>query len=534
MSKSTIYHILVILILLFLPQAGMSQQNTDIKKPTRTRVTDKDKNTKNNTANKNKDTKQEAKNNQTTGKTTDKNAEKPAAKASSAQNKKSDNTAPKSDDKKTAAAAAAASTVKQDPNKPNANKQDANKQEANKPVAGKVEKDTAAKAPAPAPKPRRVPVDPDKVQFDGIDISKHQGVIDWVELKKNTKIKFVYIKATEGSNYIDPRYKQNIANARKHGFKVGSYHYFTDLSGARTQFKNFITTVKREEQDLIPVIDVEKRDRWTPQQLRDSVKVFADLLEDYYGCKPIIYTFETFFNRNLGKAFERYPIFIAKYPKGQEQPNINGIKWILWQFSESGKFKGVKDNLVYMSRFNKNCGLGDITYNPGKHKPKNPSVYDAVDHKDKPATVNMTEQKPKEAPKQSKKQQEEAKKQAEKEKKAKERNRKLAEDEAKKNAEAEKKAKEKAEQQKRQKARQEAHDAEVKREAEAKAKRKADAQKAREQKAKQNASSKKSNKSASLMNSSTSSKLSQSQRNDSIRAAKQKGRKINKSSADND
>ena len=318
------------------------------------------------------------------------------------------------------------------------------------------------------------------------------------------------------------------------------------------QFQNFINIVNREEQDLLPVIDVEKRDRWTPQQLRDSVKVFADLIEDYYGVKPVIYTFETFFNRNLGLAFDKYPIFIAKYPKGQEQPNINGVKWILWQFSESGKFAGVKDNLVDMSRFNKGCSINDILYKPSKHKPKNTSVKDAVDHKDKPTTVKMTDQ----TPKPTKQQQEDAKKQAEKEKKAKERNKKLAEEDAKKKAEADKKAKEKAEQkaeqQKREKARQAAEakkaaeakakkdaelkakkeaDAKAKAEADAKAKRKAEAQKARQQKAQQ--SSSKTSKSSSLM-SNTASKLSQSQRNDSIRTAKQQGRKTNKSSADND
>ena len=542
----------IVLMLAFVPLSGMAQHNTDINKPTRSRVTEKDKKSADNKNT--KSTKKSAQdNNSQAGKTVDKSAakatdnkkkEQPASKAAEVPASKKDNVK--------AVENAASKPADKKPAAPQV------KPAANQPASQPVTDTAKAAQPKPA-KPRRVPVDPGKVQFDGIDVSKHQGVIDWEELKKNQKIQFVYIKATEGSNYVDPRYRQNINNARKHGFKVGSYHYFTDLSGARTQFQNFINTVKRDEQDLIPVIDVEKRDRWTPQQLRDSVKVFADLLEDYYGCKPIIYTFETFFNKNLGKAFEKYPIFIAKYPKGQEQPNINGIKWILWQFSESGKFRGVKDNLVDMSRFNKGCSLADIQYKPGKYKPRASSVRDAVDHKDKPSTVNMTEQKPKETPKQSKKQQEEAKKQAEKDKKAKDRNKKLAQDEAKKQAEAEKKAKEKAEQQKRQQARQQAHDAEVKREAEAKAKakkeaeakreaeakakakreadakakRKADAQKAREQKAKQSASTSKTNKTASLMNSS-SSKLSQSQRNDSIRAAKQQGRKTNKSSADND
>lgn len=486
-------------MLMLLPISVTAQQTNDIKKPTRTRVTDKDK--KNNAqktveSKDNKDTKNDTK-------TAD----------------KKDNKAPEKKDSKV-------------PEKPVVVKDEKTpvKQEPAKQESAKPATDTTAKPAAP-PKPKRVPVDPSKVQYDGIDVSKHQGTINWEELKRNAKIKFVYIKATEGSNYVDPRYKENIKNARKHGFKVGSYHYFTDLSSARMQFQNFIQNANRDEQDLIPVIDVEKRSKWTPQQLRDSVKVFADLIEDYYGCKPLIYTFETFFNKNLGKAFEKYPIFIAKYPKGQEQPNINGVKWVLWQFSECGRFKGVKDNLVDMSRFNKGYTIEDIMYKPGKAKPKS-SVRDAVDHKEMPANVNMTEQKP--APAKSKRQIEEEKRKAEKEKRMNERKKKIAEEEAKKKAEADKKAKEKAEHIKKEKARQAAREEAAKKEAEAKAKRKADAAIAREQKAKQQEAAKKNNnKSANLLNT-TSSKLSQTQRNDSIRNAKLKGRKTNKSSADND
>ena len=401
------------------------------------------------------------------------------------------------------------------------------KQEASIPV-----NDTAAK-PAEPPKPKvRTTLNPSVVQFDGIDVSKHQGTINWDELKNQSKIKFVYIKATEGTDYVDPKYHENIRNARKHGFKVGSYHFLSTRSSATTQFQNFVRTAKREDQDLLPVIDVEKLSPWTSQQLRDSLKVFADLLEDYYGCKPLIYTSEKFFTKHLGRAFADYPLFIAKY--SNSEPYI-GYKWIIWQFADNGLFKpAVKGNYgeVDLSRFNKGCGINDIIYTPGKYKPKNPTVKDAIDRKEKPTTVNMTEQKPKETPKQSKRQQEEAKKQAEREKKTKERNKKLAEEEAKKKAEADKKAAQKAEQQKREKAHQQAREEAAKKEAEAKAQRKAEAQKAREQKAQRDAANK-TNKSPNLM-STSSSKLSQSQRNDSIRNAKYKGRKTNKSSADND
>ena len=522
MFKTSLYTILVTLLLSLHPIiAGGAPQHTDITKPTRERVSQKDKNKDNN-----KDKK--------------------------ADNKKDE----KKDDKKTAKPAAQTPVPQKENNvaKPAVAKDV-------KPAAPKRDSDSVAKADKPKPKVRQT-FNADNALFDGIDVSKHQGYIDWAQLKNNTKIKFVYIKATEGTDYVDPRYKENIRNARKHGFKVGSYHYLTTKSSATTQFHNFIRTANREEQDLLPVIDVEVIGRWSSQQLRDSLKVFADLVEDYYGCKPLIYTSEKFFTKHLGRAFADYPLFIAKYSNAQ--PNI-GYKWIIWQFSDYGLFKtGVKGNngLVDLSRFNKGCTVNDIIYKPGKHKPKS-SVHDAVDRKDKPSSVNLTEQKTKETPKMSKRQQEEAQKQAEKDKKTRERNKKIAEDEAKKKEEeakkakekqehlkkekarqeareaaakreAEQKAKEKEERLKKEKARQQAREAAAKKEAEEKAKRKANAQKARQEKANsQKNKSNKSNKSASLLNSS-SSKLSQSQRNDSIRASQYNGRKTNKSSADND
>ena len=461
--------------------------------------------------------------------------------------------------------------VKQEPSKDT--KQDVKaplKQDEKAPVKADVKAnakaaaDTAAKVADP-PKPKKTPLDTEVVQFDGIDVSKHQGDINWEVLRKNPKIKYVYIKATEGSDYIDPRYKQNIKEARRAGFKVGSYHFLSNKSSATSQFINFAKTANRDEQDLIPIIDVETCKLWSSQQLRDSLKVFADLLEDYYGCKPMIYTSEKFFSKHLGRAFADYPLFIAKY--NTVQPNI-GYKWILWQFSDCGLFrKAVKGNNgeVDLSRFNKGCTINDILYRPVKGKPKI-SVMDAVDkNKEKPATINLTEQgKNKEAPKSTAKQKEEEQKKADKAKKEGERNKRIAEEEAKKKAkekaEADKKAKAQSERDKREKERQQAKEkqakeeaaakqrkaaeqkakteAEAKRkaaekaEAEAKAKRKAAAQQAKQEKAKQQSSGKQ-NKSASLLGSSTS-KLSQSQRNDSIRNAQLKGRKTNKSSADND
>jgi len=521
--KTTIFNLLIMMVILLLPMAGAASPQQAINKPTRTRV----KSTDNKSADK---------------KTTAKKEE----------DKKKDNKADAGKNEKKAPAAAPAGKKEATP--ADNGKKDVKPAQAvnqasalydNKPSAKPVEDTTKKLDKQPATQQRRPSLNTETVKFDGIDVSKHQGTIDWEELKKNPKIQLVYIKATEGSDYLDPRYKENIRNARRHGFKVGSYHYLTNRSSATAQFRNFVRNVNREEQDLLPVIDVEEVGKWSSQQLRDSLKVFADLLEDFYGCKPVIYTSEKFFIKHLGRAFAGYPLFIAKY--NTAQPEI-GYKWILWQFSDRGLFKAVKGNHgeVDLSRFNKGCSISDLIYKPAQHKPK-ASVMSAVDHKEKPATINATEQRPSESAGKTAARQkaEEKKKAAEKEAKEKELKKKQVREEAKKakekaeadkkakekakeKAEADRKAKQKAEQQKREKERQEA----AKKAADEKAKRKAAAQKAREEQAQQKkakSSSKTDKKSASMRGA-----LTRSQRNDSIRAAQQSGRKINKSSADND
>lgn len=498
MFKNTIYSLLATLTLVLMPCMGASaQQQTDITKPTRERVKKQDK----------KDDKKNNKNNDS---------------------KKDD----KKKDDKNASVKATVKPAAKDDNTKTANKQDntakpAAKQDDKKDVKPAVDekKDEAKEENKPAP-PK--PVDPN---FDGIDVSKYQLSIDWQEIKKNPKIQYVYIKATEGCDHTDHCYEDNIRNARKHGVKVGSYHYLTNRSSATAQFQNFARTARKEEQDLIPFIDVEECNRWDSQQLRDSLKVFADLLEDYYGCKPMIYTSESFFKKHLGRSFKDYPLFIAKY--SSNSPNI-GYNWVMWQYSDKGTIPGIKSN-VDLSRFNKGFSLNDIIYRPGKGKSKpKSSVKESVNSVEKPTSVNMTEQKPKQTPKKTKRQQEEEKKKAEKEKKAKELKQKQAAEEAKKQAEQKRKEQAKAEQMKRNQAQQKAKEEAAKKEAENKAKRKAEAQKAREQKAKQTAERKAANKASNKAASSFTSKMNQAQRNDSIRSANSKGKRTNKSSADND
>ena len=277
--------------------------------------------------------------------------------------------------------------------------------------------------------------------YDGIDISDHQKRIDWTEVAKDKNIKYVYIKATEGATYVSNLYRYNLENAHKHGIKVGSYHFLRTGSRIRDQFANFTRVVKKNEQDLLPVIDVEVRQGWTNQQLRDSVKLFADLVEEHYGCRPLIYTSSSFYDNILGRSFNIYPLFIARY--STSQPTLkSGNDWVMWQFSERGRIRGISTN-VDLSCFNKGRSLNDIMIRSQRIGQKKRTNTDLVENQEKPTGVKV-----KEAPTMSKQQEKELKKKQEKEQKARERAQKLAQEEAKKKAEQERKQKEKEQKQK--------------------------------------------------------------------------------------
>lgn len=194
--------------------------------------------------------------------------------------------------------------------------------------------------------------------YDGIDISSHQGNIDWAKVGNDPYIRFVYIKATEGATYQSPHYRYNVDGAHRQGFLVGSYHYVTSTSPIRQQLRNFIMQAPRETQDLIPMLDVEERGSWTRSELIDSVTFFAKMLEKHYGCPPMIYSTIDFYNKNLAPHFNKYPLYIGRYSSSKPIINWNG-QYTVWQFSESGIIPGI-DAYVDLCHFRDDAWLETI------------------------------------------------------------------------------------------------------------------------------------------------------------------------------
>lgn len=194
--------------------------------------------------------------------------------------------------------------------------------------------------------------------YHGIDVSSHQKNINWDLVGSDSNIKFVYIKATEGSTYISPHYKNNVAQAHRQGLLVGSYHYLRSTSSIKAQYQNFIKAATLTSQDLIPMIDVEKRGSWSRKQLIDSLHLLAKMMQEHYGVRPMIYSTMSFYNHNLSPYFNDYPLYIGRYSKKMPEISWNG-QYTIWQYTETGKVNGI-DTKVDLCRFSDKFWLPDI------------------------------------------------------------------------------------------------------------------------------------------------------------------------------
>lgn len=201
-----------------------------------------------------------------------------------------------------------------------------------------------------------------------IDVSRYQGEIDFEQVALS-HVKHVIIKATEGSTLTDPNFYQNIAGARDAGIKVGAYHFFSCKSSAQAQATHFLNTIQQVELNLIPVIDVEICDKYTPSQLIDSLYVMIHRIEDVFQQKPMIYTCESFYRHYLQNHLEGYPLWVARYNK----PIDLRAEYVLWQYTDRGEVAGISHN-VDISRFVDDHHPSEIelqsSYNK-KHSSKN-------------------------------------------------------------------------------------------------------------------------------------------------------------------
>ncbi len=194
----------------------------------------------------------------------------------------------------------------------------------------------------------------------GIDLSHYQGEVFWEAIGENSKMAYVYLKATEGGDRIDNMYEKNIELAHKYGLKVGSYHFFRPRTDLKKQLENFKAQCLPRQQDLIPMIDVETKQGMGTAEFCDSLVKFLDMVEEAYHQKPLIYTGTNFYNHYLAGSIDGYKLMIAQY-SAKEPVLTDGNDYMLWQYTGKGHIDGIR-GYVDKSRFMGRHGLRELRY----------------------------------------------------------------------------------------------------------------------------------------------------------------------------
>ena len=174
----------------------------------------------------------------------------------------------------------------------------------------------------------------------GLDMSHYQGDVWWETVAEN-------------SNH-------NIEAAQRYGMNVGSYHFYRPAVPQEEQLRNFRMQCRPQDQDLIPMVDIETTGGLGREALRDSLQRFLVLMTREYGVRPLVYTYTNFYDRYLSGALDGYKLFIAQY-NGREPVLQDGRDIFAWQYTGKGRINGV-NGYVDKSRLMGKHSMREIRY----------------------------------------------------------------------------------------------------------------------------------------------------------------------------
>lgn len=189
----------------------------------------------------------------------------------------------------------------------------------------------------------------------GIDVSEHQGDINWKEVKKSG-VEFAILRlgyrgyGKEGKIILDKKFEENYKNAKEEGIDLGVYFFSQAINIEEVeQEANFVLeNLNGRNIDFPIVFDLEKiknddarTDNLSQDEINDMTLKFCKIIENK-GYIPCIYgNAKTFTTKMSLELFNNYDKWYADY---QEKP-LYPYDFSLWQYTESGKVNGIEGNV---------------------------------------------------------------------------------------------------------------------------------------------------------------------------------------------
>lgn len=185
---------------------------------------------------------------------------------------------------------------------------------------------------------------PSRAQFprQGIDVSHHQGTIDWQALRAQ-QVDFAYIKASEGGDFTDPAFARNWRAAAEAGIARGAYHFFTLCRSGAEQAAHFIATVPVDADALPPAVDLEYLGNCAGHpkvtDFHRELEQFLAPVEAHYGKRAVLYTTAEFDRAyQLSARWDR-PLWLRSLVF---EPGYAARPWRIWQVSNFRRLDGIE------------------------------------------------------------------------------------------------------------------------------------------------------------------------------------------------
>ena len=196
---------------------------------------------------------------------------------------------------------------------------------------------------------------PRGTQIQGMDVSAHQGNVDWGAAASNGA-RFAYLKATEGTTYTNPYFWSQSGGAFEAGVIRGAYHFaLPNTSGGAAQANWFVDHGGDWTPDgmtLPPALDIEYNPYGaTCYGLSQSAMVnwigeFSDTVHDRTGRYPAIYTTTAWWTSCTGNNAgfgETNPLWVARYASSVGALPAGWSFQTIWQYADSGALPGDQD-----------------------------------------------------------------------------------------------------------------------------------------------------------------------------------------------
>lgn len=196
-----------------------------------------------------------------------------------------------------------------------------------------------------------------------MDVSRHQGVIDWAKVKASGKVDGVMIRAMGNSAegrpsapYTDPQFARNYAECKRLGIPCGVYGYFKAVNREQADkelayFKKLLTGRSFELPVAVDIED-EVQKPLGKSALTDLTAYMLSTVESW-GVYALLYTGLWFGNAFLymgGAALKLYDVWLARYPrdksktKPEDKPKTD-FSFGMWQYTSTARVPGVAGNV---------------------------------------------------------------------------------------------------------------------------------------------------------------------------------------------